>query len=553
MLYTPLLPEAASGTLEPRHVVVPLRQMCPHAELLLGRVTALDEERREPHTSRPRRPGRSTIAYEHLVARARRRRPHAPGARPRRARAGVQGPRRCDPPAQPRPARARGRRRRARFRRGGETHLSFVFVGAGYAGVEALAELSDLVADALRFYPRLRDAPQRWVLVDAAPKILPEIPPRLGEYAARELAGAASRSTSRRRSSRVAAARPFSRTAIRIPTHTLVWTAGVRANPLLGELGPAARRARPRPRRSAPPRRGARAGSGRSATARRCRTRRHPAASTRRPASTRSARRDGWRRTSPASREPYALPDARAGGDTRPLQRDRGRARRAPARLPGLVRDPELPPASSCRSSPARCASSVDWTTSLFFRRDIAELSVLGHPHRLTNERRAALRACGSGRRGSSCDFQTRRSSRRCTRWLRQGSTHPMRCRSRVAWTDDLTREGFLDYHRHSRDVVDRPVVEDRFRHLWLRACSSACRGSVRPGLRRRVRSATGSWLGARHQGRGIGTEMRAALIELAFGTSARTLSTSGVLRGEHRVTPRLREARLPHRRAGDD
>ena len=33
MLYTPMLPEAASGTLEPRHMVVPLRQMCPHAEL----------------------------------------------------------------------------------------------------------------------------------------------------------------------------------------------------------------------------------------------------------------------------------------------------------------------------------------------------------------------------------------------------------------------------------------------------------------------------------------------------------------------------------------
>ena len=46
MLYTPMLPEAASGTLEPRHVVVPLRMMCPHAELLLGRATALDTERR---------------------------------------------------------------------------------------------------------------------------------------------------------------------------------------------------------------------------------------------------------------------------------------------------------------------------------------------------------------------------------------------------------------------------------------------------------------------------------------------------------------------------
>src|ERR671931_403822 len=46
MLYTPMLPEAASGTLEPRHVVVPLRMMCPHAELLLGRAVALDPERR---------------------------------------------------------------------------------------------------------------------------------------------------------------------------------------------------------------------------------------------------------------------------------------------------------------------------------------------------------------------------------------------------------------------------------------------------------------------------------------------------------------------------
>ena len=36
MLFTPLLPEAASGTLEPRHIVVPLRMMCPRSELILG-------------------------------------------------------------------------------------------------------------------------------------------------------------------------------------------------------------------------------------------------------------------------------------------------------------------------------------------------------------------------------------------------------------------------------------------------------------------------------------------------------------------------------------
>src|SRR5436189_268427 len=66
--------------------------------------------------------------------------------------------------------------------------LTFVFVGAGYAGVEALAELADLVRDALRFYPEtVRTTPQHWVLVDAAPTILPEIPPRLGDYAAAQL------------------------------------------------------------------------------------------------------------------------------------------------------------------------------------------------------------------------------------------------------------------------------------------------------------------------------------------------------------------------------
>jgi NADH dehydrogenase FAD-containing subunit len=46
MLFTPLLPEAASGTIEPRHAVVPLRLMCPHAGLLLGHATELNTERR---------------------------------------------------------------------------------------------------------------------------------------------------------------------------------------------------------------------------------------------------------------------------------------------------------------------------------------------------------------------------------------------------------------------------------------------------------------------------------------------------------------------------
>src|ERR671937_229120 len=45
MLYTPLLPEAAPGPPGPRHVVVPLRVMCPKAELVLGRAVAHDLDR----------------------------------------------------------------------------------------------------------------------------------------------------------------------------------------------------------------------------------------------------------------------------------------------------------------------------------------------------------------------------------------------------------------------------------------------------------------------------------------------------------------------------
>src|SRR5262249_36520372 len=65
--------------------------------------------------------------------------------------------------------------------------LPCVFAGAASAGVEAPAELPALVRDALRYSPERRREQQRWILADAAPKILPEIPTRLGEYAAKQL------------------------------------------------------------------------------------------------------------------------------------------------------------------------------------------------------------------------------------------------------------------------------------------------------------------------------------------------------------------------------
>ena len=53
MLYTPLLPGAAGGTLEPRHVVVPLREELESADLKLGRVTGADPARRQVDVRSP--------------------------------------------------------------------------------------------------------------------------------------------------------------------------------------------------------------------------------------------------------------------------------------------------------------------------------------------------------------------------------------------------------------------------------------------------------------------------------------------------------------------
>jgi NADH dehydrogenase len=234
MLYTPLLPEAAAGTLEPRHVVVPLRQMCPHAELLLGRAVTRDPDRRTVVAETLG--GTFEIAYERLVV--------ALGAVPRTfpipglAEHGRGFKDVADAIALRNHLLRSLESAAARLDRAeAERDLGFVFVGGGYAGVEALAELNDLSHAAVhRSYPTLRDVRQRWVLVDAAPAILSGIPRKLGEYTQRNL---------ERRGIEIHVGTTLAsfdeREAVladgtRIPARTLVWAAGVRPSPQLATL-----------------------------------------------------------------------------------------------------------------------------------------------------------------------------------------------------------------------------------------------------------------------------------------------------------------------------
>ena len=234
MLYTPMLPEAASGTLEPRHVVVPLRQMCRRSELLLGHVTGHDEARRTVVVETDA--GVFDVEYEQLVV--------ALGSVHRVLPVPGLAEHAYGFKDLPDAIRLRNHVLReleyadaALDEQEQRKHLSFVFIGAGYAGVEALAELRDLVEAALRYYPRLRPVPRRWVLVDAAPAILPEIPRRLGEYADRYLRKLEVEIHVDTTLDSLEPETAHLSNGLAIATKTLVWTAGVRPNGLAPVLG----------------------------------------------------------------------------------------------------------------------------------------------------------------------------------------------------------------------------------------------------------------------------------------------------------------------------
>jgi NADH dehydrogenase len=379
-LFTPLLPEAASGTLEPRHAVVPLRAMCPHAELLLGSVRGIDIDARTAEIETDA--GKQTVRWRELVL--------ALGAVPRTvpvpglAEHGLSFKSLADAinlrnhvlrELEAAEAELDEARRRA--------HLSFVFVGAGYAGVEALAELADLVDDALRFYPRLRDAAQRWVLVDAAPSILPEIPSRLGEYADRELRDRGVEIHVGTTLESVSADESVLGDGTRIPSRTLVWTAGVRPHPLLKELGlPLDDRGRVEVDEYLRVRGREHVWSLGDCARVPNRHADHPDPPTC-PHAPRQARRPS--KTLQADLQPYGY---RMLGQVATLGRYKGIADVLGLRLRGFIgwfvtrtyHLYQLPLAQR------KARVVVDWTVALLFRRDVAELGMLGHPQRLGDD-----------------------------------------------------------------------------------------------------------------------------------------------------------------------
>ncbi|MEO7442948.1 MAG: NAD(P)/FAD-dependent oxidoreductase [Acidimicrobiales bacterium] len=237
LLFSPLLPEAASGTIEPRHAVVPLRELLADTELLTGEVTALDIEGRTAQV-RDIDGNQVTVRYRTLVL--------APGSQP--ATVAIAGLHRhavgfknladaiwlrnrvLHQLERASVASTAARRREL---------LTFTFVGGGYAGVEALAELESLAVDVLARYGGLRRDDFRWVLVEAQDSLLPGLDPRLADYTAKVL---------RDRGVEVRVATSMIACTDKMVvlsdpevapfrSETIVWTAGQRPSPLGGAAG----------------------------------------------------------------------------------------------------------------------------------------------------------------------------------------------------------------------------------------------------------------------------------------------------------------------------
>ncbi|GAB3945669.1 hypothetical protein GCM10027614_37840 [Micromonospora vulcania] len=111
--------------------------------------------------------------------------------------------------------------------------LTFTFVGGGYAGIEALAEMEDMARDALRYYPELEPEDMRWVLVEATQRVLPEVDRDMGAYTVQQLVkrNMDIRLDTRLESCVDGVVKLSDGDSFR--SDTIVWTAGVKPSPML--------------------------------------------------------------------------------------------------------------------------------------------------------------------------------------------------------------------------------------------------------------------------------------------------------------------------------
>jgi NADH dehydrogenase len=235
MTYQPFLPETAAGSISPRHVVVPLRRVLPGAEVLTGRVSTIDQDRKVA-TVVPLVGESYELPFDYLVM--------ALGAVSRTfpipglAENGI-GMKGVEE--------AIGLRNHVleQLDKADSTTdeeirrkaLTFVFVGGGFAGAETIGEVEDMARDAAKYYPNVKREDMRFILVDAADKILPEVGPQLGKWGLEHLQERGIEVYLGTSMSSCVDKHVVLANGLEVDASTIVWTAGVKPNPALAKFG----------------------------------------------------------------------------------------------------------------------------------------------------------------------------------------------------------------------------------------------------------------------------------------------------------------------------
>jgi len=118
-----------------------------------------------------------------------------------------------------------------------KSYLTFIFVGGGYAGLEGIAELQHFAQDAIKRYPRCREAGMRFTLVDVADRIMMEMKPQLADYTMKILKKRGIEFLLSTSVSEVTEDSATLSTGEVVPCRTVAWTAGVKASPVAEHLG----------------------------------------------------------------------------------------------------------------------------------------------------------------------------------------------------------------------------------------------------------------------------------------------------------------------------
>ncbi|WP_328292584.1 NAD(P)/FAD-dependent oxidoreductase [Kineococcus sp. NBC_00420] len=242
--YSPLLPDVTASVIEPRHIAVSLRQVLPRHKLVIGHATSVDPEAKTVTISRSERgvvtDDTQVLSYDKLLL--------APGSVTRRfpipgVSESARGVKTISEAAFVRDHllsqldAADSLPDDPRFDAERAERMTVVAVGAGYTGTEIVAQTHRWLSRVADRWSSIDVRDVRWLLIDVAPAVLPELGPRLGQYALSALKG---RGIDVRLGVSVASVEGnvINLTdGTPVPSRTLIWGAGIMASPLMGTMG----------------------------------------------------------------------------------------------------------------------------------------------------------------------------------------------------------------------------------------------------------------------------------------------------------------------------